>query len=142
MEDYLEDHTADELLSDDDKRQQVIDDIAYKPPRASKGDAAGTTAVGKKVAEIKAEMAKLPEDEDDEEEERPAKKAKSEGNELEMCARAMKVYSKMKNDDLKDVLRWNGQILAGTKDVMLLKCIDGHVNGRLGRLVYFVPCVL
>mmetsp|Transcript_24242 Transcript_24242/g.42474 ORF Transcript_24242/g.42474 Transcript_24242/m.42474 type:complete len:347 (-) Transcript_24242:255-1295(-) len=62
------------------------------------------------------------------------KAKKSEGNELEMCAKAMKVYGKMKADDLKSVIRWNlGYGTTGNKDILLLRCIDGHVNGRLGR---------
>ena len=40
----------------------------------------------------------------------------------------------MKNDELKDVLRWNRQVLKGTKDLLLAKVLDGHVyRGRLTR---------
>merc|ERR1712060_790383 len=33
---------------------------------------------------------------------------------------------------LKDVLRWNRQMLGGTKDVLIQRIIDGDMNGRLG----------
>lgn len=33
----------------------------------------------------------------------------------------MKIYSGMKNDDLKNVLRWNGHMIGGNKDVLLLR---------------------
>lgn len=34
---------------------------------------------------------------------------------------------------LKDYLRWNRQVLKGTKDFVLFKVLDGKVNGRLGH---------
>lgn len=144
VNDHLEDHTDDSILDDETKRAEIVAAIAYRPPRASKGgkkDGGGgeedNSPMGKRLAKIKAAMEKLPdEDEDsDGEERRPAKKAKkSAGDELETCARAMKIYGKMKNEDLKSVIRWNlGYGTTGTKDILLLRCIDGHVNGRLGR---------
>ena len=67
----------------------------------------------------------------------PAKKVKSDPNgddDVEArCVQAYGIYNKMKNNDLKDILRWNGQFLTGTKPYMLIKCIDGHVRGRLAR---------
>ena len=95
-------------------------------PSAKKGgkDGGEQNAIQKKLADIKAVMDKLPESdsEGDDDDERPAKKArKSEGNEVEMAARAMKIYSGMKNDDLKNVLRWNGHMIGGNKDVLLLR---------------------
>jgi PADR1 (NUC008) domain len=42
-------------------------------------------------------------------------------------------YKGCKADELKDLLRWNNQVLVGTKDVILTKVIDGMVHGRLGR---------
>lgn len=126
---HLADQTDDDVLSNDDTRQEIIDAIAYKPPKggsAKKGgkDGGEQNAIQKKLADIKAVMDKLPESdsEGDDDDERPAKKArKSEGNEVEMAARAMKIYSGMKNDDLKNVLRWNGHMIGGNKDVLLLR---------------------
>lgn len=60
----------------------------------------------------------------------PAKKTKNE--EVELYG----AYHKHKVDELKDLLRWNRQILVGTKDVLLYKVIDGAANGRLA------PCPL
>lgn len=42
-------------------------------------------------------------------------------------------YHKVKNDELKDLLRWNRQVMTGTKDTLLLKVIDGALFGRLAR---------
>lgn len=42
----------------------------------------------------------------------------------------------MKVDELKDILRWNNQVLTGTKDVLQFKIIDGVQRGRLA------PCML
>ena len=101
----------------------MVEFIANKPKGGKTGDE-GDDATSKKIAKIKAAMEKLPES-DSEDEEPPAKKAKkSEGNELEMMARAMKVYSKMKNDDLKNVLRWNlGYGMTGKKNELLLRYV-------------------
>ena len=138
VDSHLEDRTNDgDYLTDESKKQEIIDAIAYRPPRASTGGASGVdydemTPVGKRVFDIKAAMETLPEE--DEDAKRPAKKAKKSGDDLEPYARAMKVYDGMKGDDLKSVLRWNlGYMLTGTKDVLMLRLIDGHVNGRLAR---------
>jgi hypothetical protein len=43
------------------------------------------------------------------------------------------LYSGMKIDELKDVLRWNKQTgLSGKKEELLLRCVDGHLHGRIG----------
>ena len=39
-------------------------------------------------------------------------------------------YSSMKNDAIKDYLRWNDMVLKGNKEQMLNKVIDAHVRGR------------
>jgi hypothetical protein len=41
------------------------------------------------------------------------------------------VYKDLKNDDLKDTLRWNKQFVTGTKDFLIAKVVDGRVYGRL-----------
>ena len=38
---------------------------------------------------------------------------------------------KDKVPELKDILRWNKQLLGGTKEFVLFKVVDGVVNGRL-----------
>ena len=105
-------------------RHEVIADVALKPPKGAAKKKTGDeeeTPVQKKIAEIKAVMEKLPEDNSSNEEERPSKKAKSEGNDIEIAAQALKVYIKMKNEDLKNVLRWNDGAMTGSKDNLLLR---------------------
>jgi Helix-hairpin-helix domain len=41
-------------------------------------------------------------------------------------------YRTMTANELKPMLAWNKQVRTGTKDVLLTKCIDGKVFGRLG----------
>lgn len=135
---HLTDSTEDSMLDNETTKQEVIDAVAYKPPRGSTGgkkEEGGESAIQKKLAGIKALMEKLPNEDSDEEEERPAKKAKTDEDSIEMKeARAMKIYSSMKNDDLKSVLRWNlGYGTSATKDILMMRCIDGHVYGRLER---------
>ena len=73
------------------------------------------TPVAKRIREIKALLAQQEEDE-----EPPTKKAKKE--KLKEEVEAMKIYQKMTNERLKDVLRWNlGYGMTGTKDVLLLR---------------------
>jgi len=42
-------------------------------------------------------------------------------------------YGKLKADDLKDILRWNDQKLAGKKETLVLKVMDCAMHGRLSR---------
>lgn len=43
-------------------------------------------------------------------------------------------YHKLKNEQLKDVLRWNRQVMTPpTKEALLYKAIDGALYGRLAR---------
>lgn len=142
VSDHLEDRTDDSILSDPTQRQEIVDAVAYKPPRGGKkekGDDEQTTELARRLAGIRKAMEALDSDDDDAP---PAKRARKDkkgkggkaGPSTEELAGAMRVYSKMKADDLKSVLRWNlGYGTTGTKDVLLLRCIDGHVNGRLAR---------
>lgn len=63
------------------------------------------------------------------------KKAKVESSESEEDFQKMlgiyHTYSKMTNPQLKDILRWNGQLLTGTKDFLVFKVIEGVLYGRL-----------
>ena len=143
VDEHLVDRSNDLILSDPVKRQEIIDDIAYRPPKATKkkkgeeGDdnSDESSAIAKKLKEIKSVMENDEDGDDDDDTERRAKKSKTTGDDsIETYAKAMKVYAKLKNDDLKSILRWNlGYGMTGTKDILLLRCIDGHVHGRLGR---------
>jgi hypothetical protein len=118
VEDHLEDETPNLVLSDETKRQEIIDAIASKKGgRKSTGEGEGDdTAVSRKIAEIKAAMAN-----EEEGEEKPSKKAKGDSK-LKEEVDAMKIYGKMPNAELKDVLRWNlGYGMTGKKDELLLR---------------------
>jgi PADR1 (NUC008) domain len=94
------------------------------------------------IASIKAAFEKL-ENEGGGASEPAAKRAKAvavavaDGSKREVITQAhidaYALYKGCKADELKDLLRWNNQILVGTKDVILCKVIDGMVYGRLGR---------
>lgn len=127
---HLDDQTSDDILSDETKKRQIIDAIATKPSKNAKnkdGEGGGTNPISKRLEEIKVRMLSLPPSDDDDDEDRKpaAKKAKSSDeaeDALLVYAKAMKVYSTMKNDDLKSVLRWNlGYGMTGTKDLLMLR---------------------
>ena len=125
--DHLQDQTSDEILSDETQKRQIIDAIATKPQKGGKkeGDGGVASPISKRLEEVKTCMLSLPSD--DEEDSKPAaKKAKKSADGLNdniaVYAKAMKIYSKMKNDDLKSVLRWNlGYGMTGTRDVLMLR---------------------
>mmetsp|Transcript_5442 Transcript_5442/g.11223 ORF Transcript_5442/g.11223 Transcript_5442/m.11223 type:complete len:351 (+) Transcript_5442:445-1497(+) len=68
-----------------------------------------------------------------ESEEPPKKKAKgsTKDEDLKAMLKVYKKYHKNKVAELKDVLRWNKQLLGGTKEFVLFKVVDGVVHGRL-----------
>lgn len=129
---HLDDQTSDDILSDETQKRQIIDEIATKPSKDAKnkdGEGIATNPISKRLEEIKARMLSLPpsddDDGDDEDRKPAAKKAKSSDeaeDALLVYAKAMKVYSTMKNDDMKSVLRWNlGYGMTGTKDILMLR---------------------
>ncbi len=63
----------------------------------------------------------------------PKKKVKrsAEDEEFKSMLKVYKKYYKDKVAELKDILRWNKQIIGGTKEFVLFKVVDGVVNGRL-----------
>lgn len=125
--DFVEDYLADPhgLFDDEEKLAEIVADIESKPPKNEKLSVFATkVAAYKKALEVM-------EDEDGEGKPSAAKKAKTDAHEN---ARAYAVYKGKKVAELQDVLRWNlGYGTSGTKDVLLVRCIDGHVNGRLAR---------
>mmetsp|Transcript_19864 Transcript_19864/g.41056 ORF Transcript_19864/g.41056 Transcript_19864/m.41056 type:complete len:474 (+) Transcript_19864:186-1607(+) len=135
VNEYLEDQTADGILDDPDFKQRLVIQISSTP---KKKEEKHDNPIANRIASYKTAFEELPdEDEDDDEEtRRPTKKAKKGGDPkiLNAAAKAYGIYHKMKNPELQDVLRWNvGYGMTGTKDALLLRCIDGHVNGRLAR---------
>ena len=128
---HLDDQTSDEILSDAARKQQIVDAIATKPSKNAKnkdGEGGATNPISERLEVIKTRMLSLPpsnEGDDNEDRKPAAKKAKtSDGAEdaIAVYAKAMKVYSTLKNDDLKSVLRWNlGYGMTGSKDILMLR---------------------
>ena len=46
---------------------------------------------------------------------------------------AYATFQRYKNDQIKDILKWNRQHVSGTKNVLLQRVLDGAVYGRLVR---------
>jgi hypothetical protein len=71
----------------------------------------------------------------------PTKKVKKErkrdNDEDEIFKKQLELYGKFhnqfKNDEIKDILGYNRQTKTGTKDILLMKLIDGNTYGRLAR---------
>lgn len=104
--------------------------IASSPPKSA-------TKTGSKsskddiLSEIKAAFAKQADGDGDEQ---PATKKPK--NDLSRAVALYAKYHKQTADQLKDFLRYNKQVLGGTKSFVLFKVIDGEEHGRLG------PCTL
>lgn len=140
VNDMLEDNTNDEILSD--KADEIISDIEYKAPKKKKGEEEGTASgASKSIKRVKEDLEKIraevvkEEDYDEVPKKKKAKKEEKRGLSENDRARAevFAIYEGCKNDELKDVLRWNKQMVGGNKDALMTRIIDGHLNGRLGR---------
>ena len=108
VEEVLQDESG-EILPE--KADEIIAKLNSKGKKAA-GAGAGDND-GNPLTIIKAEYEKR-----ESEEEKPSKKAKSN---MTAMVDAYASYCKMKNDELKDVLRWNRQVLAGKKDLLIMK---------------------
>lgn len=128
VDETLKDATEGEILPKE--RDMLVEAIrataSAKKGSSSKGSAAASSADAI-IEMLKAKAS----DEDDE----PKKKKTKTDDPYSSndFVTAYRVYQKEKNDELKDVLRWNRQFLTGTKNYLLVKILDGHVNGRLAR---------
>lgn len=151
VHDMLEDNTTDSILSTD-KTADVIASVEKKYVKKKvEGADAGSKATHSKIDKIKRnvermreEALKEDEESDSDDDARPKKKkkkAKKEDGSGEKAlspkdreeAEVYAIYRDYKNDDLKDVLRWNRQLVSGNRDMLLTRILDGHMNGRLGR---------
>mmetsp|Transcript_2636 Transcript_2636/g.3029 ORF Transcript_2636/g.3029 Transcript_2636/m.3029 type:complete len:483 (+) Transcript_2636:35-1483(+) len=65
--------------------------------------------------------------------EQPCKRVKKMSKMEKKEAELYDDLKRMTIDQLKDYLRWNRQIVGGTKQLLILKCLDGALRGRLGR---------
>lgn len=106
VENLLQDNSDDKCLKDEDYKHNLI---------------AGLEGGGNK------KRASMDADTDDK------KKKKSRIEDLSPEeSQVYELYSAMKVDELKDVLRNNSQAgLAGTKEELLRRCVDGHSHGRI-----------
>uniref|UniRef100_A0A7S3L535 PARP-type domain-containing protein n=1 Tax=Amphora coffeiformis TaxID=265554 RepID=A0A7S3L535_9STRA len=128
VKDVLEDPSGEILPAMAD---EIAAKITAKAPSSAKkaAKAGGDEDSDDPMTAIK-ELSKKREAEGNTGEEPSNKKAK--GN-MTLKVDAYEFYKGMTNDLLKDVLRWNHQTMTGNKNMLLYKCIDGHVYGRLAR---------
>mmetsp|Transcript_34957 Transcript_34957/g.84593 ORF Transcript_34957/g.84593 Transcript_34957/m.84593 type:complete len:683 (+) Transcript_34957:164-2212(+) len=149
VDEFLVDRSKDgDILSSQETRDQLLHDLeAAVAAKKSKTEGGGDNEpmlmdrLKTAASDIKAPAN---DNGDDEEDSKPpaAKKAKTEDSyskgkkdpkaDFDDMLALYHKYSKMKADELKDYLRWNMQMLKGTKQFVMFKCIDGEVNGRLG----------
>lgn len=120
------------VLDNEEIREKVIADIT------SASGSGGGSVKKKKVkgeeieenpfiARIKRNAEVLSKEDEDEPPSKRIKKA--ERKEVKLYER----FKKMTIEELKDFMRWNRQIVGGTKALLVLKCLDGALRGRLGR---------
>lgn len=146
----LQDETSDMVLSNEDTMHRILDDIKMGYTGSAKRSGESGGGVMSKLDRAKAALEEsrkiMTENEVDADDDRPKKKAKKinpkskvEGAKVDLTdvdrirGDILASYEKKTLDELKDYLRWNRQILKGSKPVLLIKCIDGHMSGRIGK---------
>jgi hypothetical protein len=123
----LEEHISngcDEEDLTETRKDEIISGLEATVSNKKKKGQTDTTIMER----LKQAVAKAGSD-DDEEVEPKKKKVKTDPDEKEFqdMLKVYKKYHKMKLPELKDFLRWNGQVLGGTKDFVLFKVIDGEL---------------
>jgi poly [ADP-ribose] polymerase len=126
IEAHLEDTTGGEILPA--KAEELATEIDKKVDLQKKGD---DNHSGSPLDSIKQEYEQQQKDTDSGNEPLPKRTKSSSGKAVELYAK----YKSLKVDELKDFLRWNRQVMTGTKDIVLFKAIDGNIYGRLARCV-------
>lgn len=140
VDDYLQDGSDDGSLLPE-RREEILAALhqaadTKTPKQAKSGDMAGDddgrggdenimTRLKAATNDVKAEDATK----------QPAKKKQRKGEhegEFDEMLPLYQMYHKAKLGELKDILKWNKQIMAGVKDFVLFKVIDGALHGRLG----------
>jgi len=119
----------------DEHKDEIIEAIeakgvsAPKNKKASAADDDNTMlgAIKRNYETVQASAAAADDGED-----RPAKKIKLSNDEHKEVV-LYETFSKMNAEELKDFLRWNRQGVTGVKAVLILRCIDGDMRGRLAR---------
>ena len=158
VRDILQDETGENILDTEEGIERIILEVSKGPKSAEakskiKSEAVdGVNSNGGKLSRASAALAisrkiKKEQDDNDDADERPKKKSKKQKvkhedtplnpSDLTDVDRhrgdVLAIYEKMGVNELKDFLRWNRQVLKGTKPTLLLKCLDGHMNGRIGK---------
>ena len=126
----LEDTSTEHILSKN--MDEIIEKIKKASQPAKRGSRKSNAGGGSDVAlivELKAAYEKEQADLADGKE-TPSKRSKSN---LGVLLDAYENYKNAKNTELQDILRYNRQVLKGTKDFLLAKAVDGVVYGRLQR---------
>jgi len=140
--DELTDQTTDLILNDPEKRMEIVDAITEsmaskgRKRKADDSEPSEPTSAEGRVAKIQKDF-ECWKDVDEEGDSRLKKKKPTLSDQDRSRVEAFETYRLMKNDDLHTILRWNRQITtAPNKNVLLLRAIDGHVYGRLGRCTF------
>lgn len=130
-QEFVTEHVTDtsedqSILNDIEAFAKSMEQATGGGAKTKKGEQEGGDTLMDRVAQVaKEELSK-----DDGPKKKKAKK--DEDEEFRQMVELYKEHHKKKIDDLKDYLRWNKQILAGKKDFVLFKVIDGMIHGRLG----------
>ena len=133
----MEDNTDEGILNDEEKAAEIIALLEQKGCRKKVDAETGESppqGASDVIAKIK-RTAELIAQEDDEDGPKSKKvKTETEISETDRTkAEIFAVLSSKKVDELKDVLRWNKQIVGGNKDTLLARIVDAKLHGRLGR---------
>lgn len=152
VDEYLRDTSAEgDILPD--KRDEILAQLEEAAAKAKPGKKSNEAAGGDEMT-IMDRLKEAAEngsgdidDENADDSKPPAKKKAKKGNgaagavtvggddddaAFAAMLRIYKVYATCKVPELKDILRWNKQIMKGGKDFVLFKVIDGATRGRLG----------
>ena len=137
VETIMEDNTDEGILNDEEKAAEIIALLEQKGCRKKVDAETGESppqGASDVIAKIK-RTAELIAQEDDEDGPKSKKvKTETEISETDRTkAEIFAVLSSKKVDELKDVLRWNKQIVGGNKDTLLARIVDAKLRGRLGR---------
>jgi len=151
MEDFVDTILQDKSDLLQDHREEVLEGLNSKKavtPKKTSSSSAAATAPDEKKSEAHIKLLRWKriaeklsvKDEDDEGVKPVKKKMKKEMDSIDLStvsdierkeAAAYKEYSHCNIENLKDVLRWNRQVVGGVKDILLQRIVDGHLNGRL-----------
>jgi hypothetical protein len=137
VEEFLGDYLMDDaelLLDRKDEILGMLREAAVKTkPKAKKAKSRDEGPAN--IMDRLKEAAKLDDDDDVDEPAKKKAKTKKRTKEEEEFKAMLSLYRQYHKgitvSELKDILRWNKQIIGGTKAFVLFKVIDGELHGRL-----------